>query len=116
MARSVADTHAHTHVSVPRNDHTHEFHRFGGRNRQNKQRGENLSTLQAIQSLSRGYSQSDYPRAATETQRGEKIKIKNKNLKYVEMILKGCDESWLPKSTLISNGSLFFVQFEARLL
>lgn len=50
-----------------------------------------------------------YPTAATETQRGKK-----KNLTYVEMmILRDVMESWLPKSILISNGFLFFVQIEA---
>lgn len=68
-----------------------------------------MSTLQAIQSLSRGYSQSDYPSAATETQRREK-----KNLTNMEMmILRVVTESWLPKSTFICKDSLFFVQIEA---
>lgn len=70
--------------------------------------GENLSTLQAIQSLSRGYSQSDT------RQQQRKLKEEKKKKTYVEMmILRDVMESWLPKSILISNGFLFFVQIEA---
>lgn len=106
MAQSVT----HTHISVPHNDHTHthRFHRFGGRNRQTSRGGKLVYS--ASHSKSEPWLQPiRYPTAATETQRGKK-----KKKTYVEMmILRDVMESWLPKSILISNGFLFFVQIEA---
>lgn len=81
--------------------HTHTYTSFTGLEVETGKQaeGENLSTLQAIQSLSRGYSQSDT------RQQPWKLKEEKKNLKYVEMmILRDVMESRLPKSTLISNG------------
>lgn len=89
----------HTRISVPHNDHTHthEFHRFGGRNRQTS-RGEKTCllckpfTVWAMVTANQITQQQ--PRKLKE---GGK-----KNLTYTEMmILRILNESWLPKSTLI---------------
>lgn len=85
--------------------HTHEFHRFGGRNRQTGRR-EKLSTLQAIQSLSRSYSQSDTQ------QQPRRVEEENKSRCVVVIQLWVVMESWLLKSTLISNGFLVYVQIK----
>ena len=59
--------------------------------------GGKLATLQAIQSLSRNYSQSD-----TRQQQRKLKEEKEKKSNIVEMmILRGVMESWLSKSTLI---------------
>lgn len=66
---------SYTYILAPLDDttHSHKCNRFGGRKQANKQREENVSTLQAIQSPRHGYRQSDTQQQPHELKEETKI-------------------------------------------
>lgn len=106
MARSVADTHtSQSHIMT-----THIRKSFTGLEVETGKQAEGRKIVySASHSKSEPWLQ---PIRLPDSSHGNSKR--KKNLKYVEvMILRDVMESWLPKSTLISNGSLFLIQIEA---
>lgn len=107
MARSVADTHtSQSHIMT-----THIHTSFTDLEVETGKQAEGRKLVySASHSKSEPWLQ---PIRLPDSSHGNSKRNK-KNLKYVEvMILRDVMESWLPKSTLISNGSLFLIQIEA---